>query len=433
MEAAIKPNTKEQFLANFIPLEVPGIPVLNQKREEAEKVLARLDFPTSRDEHWKYTRISKILNNRYTQSPPKGLPAEGSFYKMKDAHLLVFINGFFSTSLSSIGKEKGAIIKPLARARTENAGLLETYFGSIANPEEIFTSMNTVYHTNGIFIYLKENTKLAKPVQIVNLGASERAACNPRNLIILENNSSGNIVFSYESIIANERKKQSPTLVNSVTEIHAAENSKLSCYLLQDENESAFQINSVCAELKNGANAEFFTITSGGEMVRNNLNVSLDGENCVTHMHGLYPCKGNRHVDNHTVAEHKKPNSFSNELYKGIMSDKSTGVFNGKVKVYKDAQKTNAYQSNQNILLSDGASVNSKPELEIYANDVKCSHGSTIGQLDDEAVFYLRSRGINEDKAIRLLVNAFAGEVVENIGLEEIKQKVAADFDRYFE
>lgn len=418
METTTTKNTKQEFLSNFIPQEFPDNPALLKVKEEAESTLAQLDFPTTRDEQWKYTRISKILRKKYTQTPPSDFPKELECFNIEDAHLFVFINGFFSSELSKIGKEKGAIILPLSRARKENIEIFEKYFGQIANHrKEIFTALNTVYHTNGAFICLDENIVLKKPIHIVNIGASENAGFNPRNLIILGKGSIANVISSYETIAGN-------SFANVVSEIFLEENSKISFHLLQNENESSFQINTTQVNQQPGSNAEFFTVTTGGGLVRNNLNVSLDGENCVTHLHGLYAGKNEQHFDNHTLVEHKKPNSLSNEMYKGIMGGKSAGVFNGKVLVFKDAQKTNAYQSNQNILLSDEASIDSKPELEIYANDVKCSHGSTTGQLDDEAIFYLRSRGISKENAKQILIQAFSGEVIEKISLDPVRSLV---------
>ncbi len=415
METIAKTNTKEGFLSNFIPQEFPQ--GLLKTKAEAENTLRQIDFPTTRDEQWKYTRISKILKNKYTQLPAK-VKQETKFWKVENAHLFVFVNGFFSSELSNIGKETGAIIKPLSLARKENSEILEKHFGKIANhKKEIFTALNTVYHTNGAFVFINENVQLQKPIHILNIAASENAAFNPRNLIILGKNSSANIISSYETLAGN-------SFANVVSEVFLNENAHLTFHILQNENDSCFQINTTQASLQSNSRADFFTMTTGGNIVRNNLNISLDGEHCETHLHGLYLGKSEQHFDNHTLVEHKKPNSFSNELYKGIMNGKSSGVFNGKVFVFKDAQKTNAYQSNQNILLSNDASVDSKPELEIYADDVKCSHGSTTGQLDDEAIFYLRSRGISEEKAKQLLIRAFAEDVVNKISSVTIKNYV---------
>lgn len=412
-------SAKEEFLSNFIPQEFPGNTRLLEVKAEAENALHQLDFPTTRDEQWKYTRISKILKKKYTQTPAKNL-TEVNFWKVQDAHLFVFINGFFSSELSKIDKEEGALILPLSKARKENIDAFEKYFGRLArHRKEIFTALNTVYHTNGVFIFLNDHVELKKPVHIVNIGASENAAFNPRNLFILGKNSSANIISSYETPI------NKGSFANVVSEIFLEEKSKLTFHILQNESEASYQINTTEVNLQSGSNAEFFSVTAGGSLVRNNLNISLDGENCTAHLHGLYMGKNEQHFDNHTLVEHRKPASFSNEMYKGIMNGRSTGVFNGKVLVFKDAQKTNAYQSNQNILLSDDASINSKPELEIYANDVKCTHGSTTGQLDDEAIFYLRSRGISENNAKKMLIQAFAGEVVEKIGFDPVKNFVS--------
>lgn len=429
MKAITKKNIKQEFLSNFIPQEfLPQNTALLKIKEEAESALQNLEFPTSRDEQWKYTRIAKILKNKYTQTPAK-IKSGINLWKIQEAHFFVFVNGFFYSELSKIGKEKNSIIKPISLARKENSEILEKYFGKIAQHKtEIFTALNTVYHTNGAFIFVNENLK--KPIHIVNISASENAAFNPRNLIVLGKNSSAKIIFSHEKLSKSSELLES-SFVNSVTEIFLEENSHLSFYLL--ENKNSFHINSINAEMKSNAKAEFFTLTKGGNIVRNNLKISLNGENCEAQLNGLYIGKNENHIDNHTVVEHKKPNSYSNELYKGIMTGKSTGVFNGKVHVDKDAQKTNAYQQNQNILLSDDATINSKPELEIYADDVKCSHGSTTGQIDEEAIFYLRSRGIEEEKAKQLLIRAFAEDIVNKISVVEVKNYVESLLEKSLE
>lgn len=415
-------NPKEEFLSNFIPQEFPANAALLKIKEEAEKALRELNFPTTRDEQWKYTRVSKILKKKYTQAPLKSIPKEFKFRNLaENAHLFVFINGFFSSEFSRLGREKGAIILPLSKARKGKIAIFEKYFAGIADHKtEIFTALNTVYHTNGAFIFLEENCSLKNPVHIVNI-ASESAAYNPRNLVILGKNSNANIISTYETLESRDKASPGSTLVNAVTEIFLEERAKLSFHLIQNEYNLSAQINTTLAKLDQGSNAEFFTVTTGGSLVRNDLKVSLDAENCVAHLLGLYSGIETQHIDNHTLVEHKKPNSLSTELYKGIMNDKSEAVFNGKVLVFKDAQKTNAYQSNQNILLTDDASIDSKPELEIYANDVKCSHGSTTGKLDEEAIFYLRSRGISLDRAKKMLLHAFAGEVIDKIGFDPVK------------
>lgn len=428
MNKTITSDPKSQFLSNFIEQAVPaGNEYLRHIGHEAKSALMTLNVPSTRDESWKYTRISKILDKKFTQVPPGRFSKELNFWNIENAHLFVFINGFFSAGLSRIGKEKGAIISPLSRARKAHPEIIKKYFAKLSDhKKEFFAALNSVYHTNGVFVYLRENTVLKKPIHIVNIGASANAAFNPRNLFILEKNSSANIVSSYQTIQTGDKTARDFTLANVISEIFSEENSSLGFFVFQNENDSSFQVNTTCAELKSNSKADFFTITAGGNLVRNNLAVFLEGNNCEANLHGLFLCKNEQHTDNHTLVEHRKPLSLSRELYKGIMDDKSTGVFNGKVFVLRDAQKTNAFQSNQNILLGDEASVDSKPELEIYANDVKCSHGSATGQLDEDAVFYFRSRGISEKNARQLLLHAFAGEVVEQIKVEEVKSFAAA-------
>ncbi len=413
-------NNKEEFLSNFVAQDFPQNLYLLKIKEEAELALRLLDVPTTRSENWKYTRVAGLLNRKYTQTTPENFLKDFNFWKT-DSHLFVFINGFFSAELSKLGKEEGAFILPLSMARRKHPEIFEKHFGQLARHKtEFFTALNTVYHTNGAFIYLNDNTRLIRPVHMVNLCGSSEAAFNPRNLIILGKNSSAKIISSFEAA-----PNTASTFANVVTEIFSEENSNLEFNLIQNENSGSAQINTTHLEMKSGSHAETFCLTTSGALVRNNLTVSIEGENSEARLNGIYIGNESNHIDNHTLVEHKKPGSYSNELYKGIMGGKSTGVFNGKVLVSRDAQKTNAFQSNQNILLSDSATVDSKPELEIYANDVKCSHGSTTGQLDDEAIFYLRSRGISESQSKQLLLHAFASEAVNKISLKTVKEYAA--------
>lgn len=421
MGTVLSIHPKDKFLSNFISQEIPADnSYLTKVNNEAKSALLLLNLPTTRDEYWKYTRITPITTRNYTQSPSfalKKTDLEPFLFKGIE-NRLVFINGFFSMELSVISKNEGIVIEPLAKARKSYPELIEKYFARLADHQnQFFTALNTVYHANGSFILVKENTAIEKPIHIISITDAESAAFNPRNVFILGKNSSA-------AIICSSHTHSGSSFTNAVTEIALHENAQLSLYFLQNENNASTQINTTHISQDNNSTANIFTITCSGGLIRNNLNIVVDGSGCETHLNGLYLIKGTQHVDNHTLVDHCKPHSHSNELYKGIMSDKSTGVFNGKVFVRQDAQKTNAYQSNQNILLSDDANIYSKPELEIYADDVKCSHGSATGQLDDEAVFYLRARGIGQEQAVQMLLHAFAGEVVEKIKIDAVKEKV---------
>jgi len=289
---------------------------------------------------------------------------------------------------------------------------LGNYIDSKSNA---FTALNTAYFQDGIFIKVAKNAVIEKPVYILNICRGEQQASQTRNLILVGENAKVEIVNHFSG------SANSGSFTNAVTEVVAEAGSHGKMYLLQEEGDESNQVNSTHIVQKGSSTFSVLTVTLSGALVRNNLNFAITGEGCESNLNGLYFTSGNQHVDNHTYADHQVPNCNSNELYKGVMTDRSTGVFNGKIMVHRDAQQTNAFQSNQNILLTDKASVNTKPELEIYADDVKCSHGCTIGQLDEEAMFYLQSRGLGKMDATKLLLNAFASDVIEMVDNDAVK------------
>jgi len=260
------------------------------------------------------------------------------------------------------------------------------------------------------------NKKVENPIIIINVVDANdmNVLSQPRNLIILEKNAEACIVESYISAGVNA------SFINVVNEIYVNENAHLEHYKIQQQTGESYQNNYTQIFQEANTNINQVTLTLDGTMVRNNLHFYMNGKNCDTLLYGLYITEGKNHVDNHTRVDHAMPNCQSNELYKGIMKDKSTAVFNGKIMVHLDAQKTNAYQRNQNILLDPEATINTKPQLEIFADDVKCTHGATVGQLDEEPMFYLRSRGIPEDVARKMLLNAFADDIAEKIKIPEL-------------
>ena len=286
-------------------------------------------------------------------------------------------------------------------------------------------ALNTALLSDGVFIYAPEGKTIAQPVILLNItDASEtNVLAQPRNLIVVEKNASATVVEVYETIGEN------PSFTNVVTESYVAENAHLEHYKIQQQAGESYQNNFTQIFQEANTNINHVTLTLDGTMVRNNLHFYMNGENCNSLLYGLYITEQNNHVDNHTRVDHAKPNCFSDEKYKGILKDQSTAVFNGKIMVHLDAQKTNAYQRNQNILLSDEATVNTKPQLEIFADDVKCTHGATIGQLDEEPMFYLRSRGIPEDAARKMLLNAFADDIAEKIKIPELVTLLENEID----
>ena len=382
--------------------------VLNEKlKSEALTILETIQFPTTRTEAWKYTRLGKISNKKFNVQ--KGDISDISKFQIsKEATTIVFVNGFLDASLSSNEIQDGIEFKSITNSTIE--------FGKNLKLEnEIFHSLNTAYSTDGVYIHIKANAILNKPLQVIHLLTGEHCVANLRNVIICEKNAQAEVIQGFFT----ENAKESFT--NVVTEIVVEENAHLTLNKIQYEDESCYQVATEQVDQHKNSTFTINTITLNGALVRNNLNIEVNGENCTTNLNGAYLLKGNQHVDNHTLVDHKVAHCESHELYKGVVNDKATAVFNGKVFVRKDAQKINAFQSNANVLLSDDSTVNSKPELEIYADDVKCSHGSTTGQLDEEAVFYLRARGLSEKSARKLMISAFINDVIEKIQNEEVK------------
>jgi Fe-S cluster assembly protein SufD len=397
-----------------------------QLREESIGHFARLGFPTIKNEEWKYTNVSPLTKIDFHHSSP----ADKSSLTQKDINdflicdsastVLVFINGHYHPSLSKIADNKNVTVKSLAASL--NDAVVKEHFGKYASVKnESFIALNTAFTFDGAFIHIPANAIVDAPIHLLYISDARKAAtvAYPRNLVVAEKGSQAKIVESFHCIQSGNNN-----LTNSVTEIALKENAILEFNKIQKETNEAFHINHTEAYLSRNSTFNINTVTLGGEIVRNNLHIVLDDENCTTHLYGLYLLNGNQLVDNHTLVDHAMPNCFSNELYKGIIDDKAHGVFNGKIYVRQDAQKTNAYQSNKNILLSNDATMYAKPQLEIYADDVKCSHGATTGQLDEEALFYLRSRGIGEESARALLNTAFASDIINKITIPELKDNL---------
>ena len=304
---------------------------------------------------------------------------------------------------------------------TKQPELIQEYFGKYANYQtDAFTALNTALSNDGVVVQVADNKVVEEPiiiryisdVRLANVGSQ------PRNLIIVGKNSQVKIAEAYRTVGENA------AFVNTVSEIIVGESAIVDYYKVQNESDKSYHIGTTQVYQKGRSYFYAATATLNGGFVRNNLNVILDGEHIESHLYGLYVPNGKQHIDNHTLVDHQKPNCESNELYKGILMDKSTGVFNGKIFVREDAQKTNAYQNCRNVITSDEATMNTKPQLEIWADDVKCSHGTTTGQLNDEAIFYMQSRGIPKKEAIRLQLLAFAQDVVSQIKIDSIREYI---------
>ena len=386
-------------------------------RQTALNAFDKMGIPGARHEEWKYTRIGALFNKEYQFSPLTAVTASDieaiRLPGFENAHQLVFINGVFSASHSVIHSNEELVIIPLEEAaNNEFASVVAENLGhSSKYAKDGINALNTAWMCGGLFIHVKKARIAAHPVYIYNItdARSNNILSQPRSLVHLSRGAQLQIVETFATIGLQE------SFTNQVIELVLEEDARLEYYKIQNDAVHANQVSTTHVRQVGKSFAHTVTISLNGNVVRNNLNIVMEAPYCESHLYGLYLQKGNSHIDNHTLVDNAKPNCFSNELYKGMMDENATGVFNGKIFVRQDAQKTNAYQSNKNILLSNTASVNTKPQLEIFADDVKCSHGCTIGSLDMGAMFYLRSRGVTEKNARSLLMHAFADDILENI------------------
>jgi Fe-S cluster assembly protein SufD len=385
---------------------------LRSIRKEAKQALNAMDFPTTRVEDWKYTRTTRITNKTFTQQDAQVEVDEFKIDNLK-CHELVFVNGFFDEQSSTLLEDAGLSIKGIETLDEEAyAELLED------TEENVFSLINKAYSTGGLYIHQEKNKKANYPVHIIHVTTGNSVIANVRHFVEVEQGAELYVITSYNS------KNAIDCFNNVVFEGLVGENASLTIDKLQTEEQTVFNISKENFIQDPSSRFLMNTITTGGLLVRNGVNILVEGANCYSEINGVYLGRGKQHLDNHTFIDHLYEHCTSSETYKGVMDDSSTGVFNGKVIVRQDAQKIEAYQSNGNILLSDKSSVNSKPELEIYADDVRCSHGSTTGQLDEDALFYLQARGINKKSAQKLLVAAFIGEVLDKIKNEDTRAHV---------
>ncbi|MBT1699876.1 Fe-S cluster assembly protein SufD [Fulvivirgaceae bacterium PWU4] len=392
-------------------------------RNEALQIFQELGLPAPKHEEYKHTPIARYLekNFSFAASPASGPLADIKrfFIPGVDANVIVMIDGVFSQAHSRvISPETEIKIQSLGEALAAKNPVATQHFAKYLDiRNNSLAAWNTAAWNQGIFIHVPDNKVVETPViiyYISNATAGENIVVN-RNLIVAGKNSQATVVEKFDSTGSANH------FTNLVTEVFVDENAGLDLYSIQHDLNNRFQHNITEIFQKNSSRVNTFTFTLQGKFFRNNLHLALDGEGIESHMYGLYLLNSDTLADNHTVVDHKKPNSFSNELYKGIMDESSKGIFNGKIFVRPNAQKTNAFQANRNILLTDKATVNTKPQLEIWADDVKCSHGCTTGQLDEEALFYLQSRGINKDTARAMMLYAFAGEVLDYVKHPQLK------------
>ena len=400
---------------------------IHQVRKKAFRSLVEKGFPSSKDEEYKFTNLTGVLekNIHFEQVAPstKLSAQEINSVQIKDLNAinLIFINGVFSSSLSDNFSQHGVTISTFDEVLKRYPNKIEQHFGKHAHFEhDAFVALNTAFSKTGLFLEIEPDVIVEKPVALyfIGNGTAQQSTYNVRNLITVGKSATVTLIEKFDTI-GHEK-----SFTNVVSEISMAENSNANYFKIENDTEVSYHISNMNVSQARDSHFTANTIALNGAMVRNNLNIRLNGEGCEAHMNGLYVLGGKTHVDNHTEVDHIKPNAYSNELYKGIMDDESKGIFNGKIFVRQDAQKTNAFQSNKNILLTNDATVNTKPQLEIWADDVKCSHGCTTGQLDPDALFYLQARGIKKEKAKAMLLYAFAIDVIQNLTLEPIRDYV---------
>ncbi len=409
-----KTNTAQQII-DAIGATAGKVNFINDSAlTKALLYLENKGIPTNKHEDYKYCNVDAILKKEFKSLSQK-LNAVTSVneFKLADTVTLVVVNGNYSESLSDKLILKGLHISSFTNL---DAGG-KTIIASQANVEkDAFVALNTAFSGQGFHLKVEKNSQIQIPIHIIYISSSnEEALINPRNIIEICENSEATIIEHQITLGSGK------TFTNFLSEKLIKENAKLISYTIQDEKEKGFSVNTNQVKINRNSKYDNTTIILSGQLVRNNHNIVIAGENSEAHLNGLFVISGNQLVDNHTLMDHQVPNCQSNELYKGIINDKSTGVFNGKIFVRRDAQKTNAYQSSKNILLNDDATINTKPELEIYADDVKCSHGTSTGKIDDDAMFYLNARGIGKESAKRILLNAFAKEVIDKIEIDSLK------------
>jgi len=422
----------DSYLARFARLErdafADGPGWLLPLRKAAIARFAHLGFPTTRHEEWLYTNVAPIARTAFEPGGSVGVdlgPRERGLYMFgsADTVLLVFVNGRYAPSLSSPpGSVDGVAVGSLWMALDDNGRPLESHLTRYANYQEhAFTALNTAFMEDGAFVHIPKGKILEQPVHVVyvSTAAGPATISHPRSLIVADENSQATIVESFVGPAGGTY------FTNAVTEISAGENSSISHYKIVNEAADAFHVGTLQIHQQRSSNVSSHTVSLDGRLVRNDINALMAGEGCECTLNGLYMVDGERHVDNHVVVDHAMPHCSSRESFKGVLDGRGRGVFSGRIIVREDAQKTDAKQTNMSLLLSDQAQVESKPQLEIFADDVKCTHGATIGQVSEEAVFYLQSRGMSEQAARSLLVYAFARESVDRIRLRPLREQLA--------
>ena len=420
-------DLKEKIVSSYVAFE-DGVNMnsdVHEIRSKAFQNFEKLGFPSKKIEAWKYTSLNAVLREDYCLFPNKKktvtLPqVKDHFIHDIDTYKVVFVDGKYSSFLSETTHDNFDVcLMSSALAKPKYKPIIENYFNKVAKQDHL-TSLNTAFVKEGAYIHIPRNTEVEKPIQIINFttGTEDAIMTQPRNLIVVEQNAHVQIIERHQSLT------QNAALTNVVTEIFADRYATVDYYKIQNDHTSASLVDNTFIEQQSESTVAVHTFSFGGKVTRNNLNFYQMGKHINSTLKGITIIEGKQHVDHHTLVHHTAPNCESHQDYKGIFNERAVGVFNGKVVVEKDAQKTNAYQQNNNVLVSDRSTINAKPQLEIFADDVKCSHGCTIGQLDEQALFYMQQRGIPKKEARALLMYAFANTVLESVKIPEVKERI---------
>lgn len=392
---------------------------LKALRREAFDFFTANGFPTPQNEEWKYTNVREVVSGQWSvvSSQPEANAQIASFVSDESrTSVLVFTNGSFDRNLSNLSALNGAEILSFSEA-ANNEIFRAKLAKSVDFEKNGFTALNTAFIGEGAFLFIPKDTKIETPIQFLFLAEDGRMSF-PRVLVVAENHAEATIIETYA------RRDETKYLTNAVIEIFLADEAKLKHYRVQRESHAAFHIGTTGAEINRGSIYDSTNITLGARLSRHDINVRFNAEGGEVFVDGLYLVSEEQHADTHSIIDHKQPNCISHQTYKGIVDGKARAVFNGKVFVRENASGTDAKQSNKNLLLSNNARVDTKPQLEIYNDDVKCAHGATVGQLQEEELFYLLSRGLNENLARNLLTYGFAEEIVNKIEIESIKKQL---------
>jgi Fe-S cluster assembly protein SufD len=415
----------DEFARFHADSESATAPWLTGLRQEAIRRFEDLGFPTTRQEEWRFTNVKRIAETEFALAEiPAPLSREtiSPFVLDKDYLRLVFVNGHYVGDLSeTAAAPHGAVVGSLSAALADHPALIEDHLGQLASDDNAsFAALNSAFICDGAFVHVPRGVIVERPIHLIfiSTGNSSPTASHPRNLIIAQRDTQATIIESYVGL------NDGVYLTNAVTEVSVAENAVVDHCKMQQESADGYHVATTQVRQQRASRFSSHYFSLGGQLVRNEVDVTLDDEGCECSLNGLYIATGHQHMDNRTRIDHKKPHCNSHELYKGILDERAKGVFNGKIYVHPDAQKTDAKQSNRVLLLSDDAVIDTKPQLEIYADDVKCTHGATVGQIDETALHYLRSRGIPQDLARSLLVYAFANEIASALPLEAAREHV---------